>query len=306
MSRFIASLNAFVVLICALLGFYSAPTNGGFTNKDWMSAIDDETKINAISIPGTHDSCALYEPIDSVAKCQDYTVADQLDMGVRFLDLRCFVIGKKIMMCHDVILQGKYLNEILDDCISFLKENPTETVIVSIRDEKKPSSVNFSSMVEGIIEKNKDMWYTQNALPKLGEVRGKLVLFNRFTKENEIGLQAASWRDNDEFKIYNWTYYISVQDNYDIGTDIEKKWEAVKRQFYRAQYNNNYDSDTLFINFISGYITEGLLPNLSVAAKELNARTNSYLDGAGKICTGIVVFDFVTQELCDKVIKTNF
>ncbi len=308
MSRFIASINALIIFLSALMGFHTTETKGGFTNKDWMSGIDDEAVINTISIPGSHDTCAFYEPIDNSAKCQEYTVADQLDMGVRFLDLRCLVTGNRISMSHGLALQGQYLDEILDDCISFLKENPTETIIVSLREETqiKPLEKIFVSMLEGLIEKDKNMWYTQNALPKLGEVRGKMILLNRFSKKSSLGLQAANWKDNTAFVIFCGTYGIHIQDYYNIGKSTDKKWTYIKRHFLYAQDNRSSYSNTLYINFISSYKTNNLLSDIKGTAQELNEKTAAYLDGQDNVCTGIVLFDFVTQELCDKVIRTNY
>ena len=62
-------------------------------------------------------------------------------------------------------------DDILCDTAEFLKENPTETVIVSI---KMDSGVNvkdfYKSFRSRYIDSQKDLWYTENKIPKLGAV----------------------------------------------------------------------------------------------------------------------------------------
>ncbi|MBR4240627.1 MAG: hypothetical protein IKR97_00230, partial [Eubacterium sp.] len=66
--------------------------------SDWMSVIRDETKLTEITMPGTHDSCArkfhnedAFGVLSGISKCQNLTIREQLDAGVRFLDVCCEV-----------------------------------------------------------------------------------------------------------------------------------------------------------------------------------------------------------------------
>ena len=74
----------FLTWIKALRGNYVHKDIGNFDKNNWMSRLDGEKYISDISVPGTHDTCALYEPLRELAKCQMYTVTDQLNMGVRY------------------------------------------------------------------------------------------------------------------------------------------------------------------------------------------------------------------------------
>lgn len=53
---------------------------------NWMSGVADCTPIAQSSIPGSHESCALYG--GGSTQCQSLTIRQQLDNGVRFLDVR--------------------------------------------------------------------------------------------------------------------------------------------------------------------------------------------------------------------------
>ncbi|ORY36566.1 PLC-like phosphodiesterase [Neocallimastix californiae] len=66
-------------------------------DANWMSYLDQNLKINQIIISGTHDS-GTYDIDDtniftkdtrrSMSKTQNFDISDQLEMGIRFLDLR--------------------------------------------------------------------------------------------------------------------------------------------------------------------------------------------------------------------------
>lgn len=53
----------------------------------WMAELDPSYPLSALSIPGTHNSPTCYVALPSV-RCQAVSVREQLDNGVRFLDVR--------------------------------------------------------------------------------------------------------------------------------------------------------------------------------------------------------------------------
>ncbi|KAL2155077.1 hypothetical protein VTH82DRAFT_3753 [Thermothelomyces myriococcoides] len=55
--------------------------------SSWMAALDPALPLSALSIPGTHNSAACHVALPSV-RCQAVSVLDQLNNGVRFLDVR--------------------------------------------------------------------------------------------------------------------------------------------------------------------------------------------------------------------------
>ena len=70
---------------------------------DWMASLDDATAINALTIPGTHDSGALHSIADAVGKCQTLNIAEQMEMGVRFLDIRLQITDNKLRIVHSIV-----------------------------------------------------------------------------------------------------------------------------------------------------------------------------------------------------------
>lgn len=109
----------FLTWIKALRGNYVHKEIGNFDKNNWMSRLDGEKYINEISVPGSHDTCALYEPLKELAKCQMYTVTDQLNMGVRYLDIRANVVKGDLAISHGPIFQGITFDKVMNSALIF-------------------------------------------------------------------------------------------------------------------------------------------------------------------------------------------
>lgn len=106
-----------------------------------MSRISDATKLDRISIPGTHDTGARFGGF--AVECQVWTLPDQLDAGIRYLDIRCRPLTNgDFTIHHGASYQNKTfrLNDdsVLPECKRFLAENPTECLIMRIKQEHSP------------------------------------------------------------------------------------------------------------------------------------------------------------------------
>ena len=47
---------------------------------DWMAKVDGALTLSEISMPGTHDSATEYVTLPLIGRCQDSSIARQLDM----------------------------------------------------------------------------------------------------------------------------------------------------------------------------------------------------------------------------------
>ena len=62
-------------------------------------------------------------------------------------------------------------------CADFLKKNPGETVLFQLKEGNgKTGTVFFDAFYEQCIKGQEDIWFLENRIPTLGEVRGKIVL----------------------------------------------------------------------------------------------------------------------------------
>lgn len=67
---------------------------------------------------------------------------------------------------------------VLVDLVAFLDAHPTETVVMSVKDEVR--NEDFSRLVWLDMAQYEGRWFLENRVPSLGEVRGKAILLTRF------------------------------------------------------------------------------------------------------------------------------
>eukprot|EP00971_Amphidinium_carterae_P140089 2775928-Amphidinium_carterae.1 len=95
--------------------------------------VPDDWPLSFVSLPGTHNT-ACYAPKRFVgaSRCQTRDLKVQLDMGIRFLDLRVRPGG---MLYHGIVSCGITLHAVLSLCAQFLHNHPLEVLIIRLRDE---------------------------------------------------------------------------------------------------------------------------------------------------------------------------
>lgn len=299
--------------------------------NNWMSFIPDTFKVSEFSIPGTHDSAARYiddsfTP-DSAAKTQNLTIKEQLNAGVRFLDIRCRHINNACALHHGRVYLSLNFSDVLHDVYEFLDNNNTETVVMSVKEpehDAKDNSRSFDKTFRAYLGEPaaQGKWYIENAIPKLATigaetgVRGKIVLIRRFHADlsgnEDFGIDATEWPDNATF--CNSIRALCVQDNYNQGSylagqkpDIYPgKYQLIEEQLTRSSKG---DSGTLYMNFTSGVVFTWMpftsdIPNIPLVSNYINPRVSSFFtDRIGHF--GILVMDFIDKEIARKIYMTT-
>ncbi|MBP5216745.1 MAG: phosphatidylinositol-specific phospholipase C [Bacilli bacterium] len=320
-STWIASLSFFALLVGAsVFSFFRffkepMPESGG----NWMTNLSDDKQISLLSIPGSHDSGARHSIIDVAGICQDLTIEEQLNAGVRFFDIRLRANKNDLMVCHGYIDQGITFSNVRDSFRNFLKEHPGEGLFVSVKEEQDPadSTKSFDELLRWQIDDD-SYWYLDNAIPDtLGEIRGKAVLISRYF-DSTIGIPAASgWRDppeaekNNTFGLPVGDGVLEIQDHYKLKTIDDKKAEFQalldRANSYTAAElaaDTLANKQKLFVNFASGYLDGKIPPTYSLSvAPEMNKYVAESVKNVSN--TGIVLLDFVTAELCQKIYEVN-
>ena len=268
----------------------------------WMAAQDDATSLAALSIPGTHDTGARFEPAPGLAKTQELTIREQLDAGVRYLDIRCRHFEDGFLIYHGSIDQNQSYDEVLATLDAFLDAHPTETIIASVKEESLPqgNTRTFAATFDDYLFRDPARWYTGDRVPALGDVRGKIVLLRRFdTPHPVLGLDASPWPDSTTFSVAN-AAAMRIQDAYMV-TDNNVKWAAITAL---AEEAKTAPETTLFLDYTSGYQMMNALPNIPIVADDINARLDGYLATAsGRL--GVLVMDFVTADRAAAVVRLN-
>ncbi len=272
--------------------------------SNWMSKIPDNVNLKDINIPGTHDASTRFCQFPVFSRCQRKSIPSQLAAGVRALDLR--VDGEYMVHSYSKCktASGKLLTvfRVIDDIYDFLENNPTETVMVFFKNDGKISGDECFEVLTEIINKNKEKWFLHNDFPVLKDVRGKIVLINRVNSQIGINFSKMPYQGNRVYEtgesfFINATDKVILQDICTV-TMITKWKKAVLPMFENFE---KYKNDFVF-NHLS---TAGfpLIPAFN--AKYINFRFLKYslVKGAHY---GTVMVDFITAEICEKIIKTNF
>ena len=266
---------------------------------DWLGQMSDLTRIKDISMPGSHDTMALYSIGDLAGRCQSLSLASQLDAGVRFLDIRLQNQNDNLKAVHGIVDEKEKFPAIVNTIDTFLTEHPTEFLIVSIKEEEKPKggTKDFETLV---VDSLTEKWYTGNVMPAtLGEVRGKAILLSRYA-DSKFGVPAyEGWQDSASFSLPN---LIHVQDEYKVN-DIQVKKDAIKKCL---DWTNSIVSilSPIDLNFFSAYRTSYFPPSYAPSvAKEINMELEEILKSYQK--TGIAILDFVTEGNTKLVISHN-
>jgi hypothetical protein len=180
--------------------------DGGFVITYMML----EKRYNEITFPGTHNSYAGAEWPPWVEN-QDLTIAQQLENGIRYIE---FDIDRNLYVNHGGAWSG-YLNERLDQIISYVRAHPQQIVTVRIAD-LSPTSFGlgnapspeyaYREMNAKLIERGLDQYiynwdstksnadpskcYVPDPWPTLGEMieSGKNVMFFHHRDYNDHGV----------------------------------------------------------------------------------------------------------------------
>ncbi|MGL5336825.1 MAG: phosphatidylinositol-specific phospholipase C, partial [Enterovibrio sp.] len=309
---------------------YLHSSKAGYTNTNWMSALDDSRLLNTISIPGTHNSLSRYG--GDVVQTQSLDIKTQLEMGIRYFDARFKFRSNDLYAYHGVVSQFVTFDEFLGDVSTFLDKNSTETVLIRLQNEGgvDEHAEDFYAQFKKVVAT-----YSHNSIipgftnPTLGRVRGKFVFIRDFnTFGDEIGIERKK---------------LNIQDSYKLGSnwDLYGKWEKIKNHFMT---HASHEPSTLSINYLSGsvsalpyFVASGksspetkapqLWTGISTTSKDkykdfprrdcLASLCNIYFAGTNQLAEkwilkdrfplplGIVVMDFPGATLVDAIIKSN-
>lgn len=142
-------------------------------------------------------------------------------------------------MYHGVRNQVAHFTSILTEIHTFLSLHPTETLLVSLKEEVPPIDPLFSELVWSALQPHVDKyWFLSSRLPKLGEVRGRAMIMPRFPITVEeglwdrgVGLKPDTWPDDlpEGFEVECGEARVRVEDWYGVPSilKIPEKLEAV-------------------------------------------------------------------------------
>ncbi|XP_075434323.1 1-phosphatidylinositol phosphodiesterase-like [Ascaphus truei] len=262
--------------------------------RDWMSLLPDNLPLASLSIPGTHDTMALFG--GPLAECQSWSLDNQFRAGIRFLDIRCRHYQDRLPIFHGVSYQHTDFHQVLTDTVRFLMENPTETVLMRVKEEHEPyqNTQSFYKSMAEVVNQIGDRWFLRtDSLPTLGEARGKVVILQNFDMKGEGPAFGPAYPGS-----------MSISDAYQVSDD-EEKWREVERHFKVAL---NGGPGQAYFTYASG--AHWLLYTPEALARKINPRVLEFLKAetslVGRRSVGVVIMDFPGAELVRQIIWGNW
>jgi len=273
----------------------------------WMDQLPDKTKkLNELAICGTHDSCTWKWSSANYSRTQDLTVLEQLKIGIRYLDIR---LGPDFETYHggknDVSFQ-----DVIDDIAAFLAQNRNETIIMVIAGGDGLAS--FAADLRAVVNRtstrvtNKLNWFSENRVPALNEVPGKVVLLRRYKDEqpNAPGIDLSMWgpvHQNDSFSVdgISGVSSIKVQDEYSLTQNSTKKGyiETLLPSMATAALTR----DNWYMNFTSA----AKLQKPSWYSNDINPWLGAQLN-FHTFMRGTFVMDYPSPAIVDRIVQFNF
>ncbi|QGZ50120.1 phosphatidylinositol-specific phospholipase C domain-containing protein [Streptomyces sp. QHH-9511] len=264
-----------------------ARTRAALGLQDWMAGHGDPTPLQKLTIPGTHDSGARFGGL--WVACQNTTIAQQLESGIRFLDIRCRVTGDSFAIHHGAYYQNMMFGDVLVACRAFLAAHPSETVLMRVKQEySEDSDATFRRIFDDYLDVRgwRSLFRIGDGLPTLGQARGRVVLL-----ADNAGLPGVRYGDGAHF---------DIQDDY--MAEPGAKYPKIESHFRKAAQQPG----KLYVNYVS---TSAYLPP-RWNSDRLNPKVHTFLDSSeatGWKGLGIVPLDFPNTRsgLVESLIRHN-
>ncbi|MGW2254673.1 phosphatidylinositol-specific phospholipase C [Kitasatospora sp. NPDC001660] len=223
------------------------PRASGVNDDEWMRHLDDRLPLTGLTIPGTHDTCCT-DPMHGTewSHTQNWGIPDQLRRGIRFLDIRCNGLegtASELGIYHSDNYQYIRLQDVLNQCTSFLSAHPGEVLVMRLRNEyaggNRLDPAEFQRRFTYYMDDFgfRRWFWTNGWWPALGDVRGKIVPAADFDNPWSV----IQWSSGSN----SW---FDTQDRWD-GMENFQKARLVTAQFDKAF--RNPASKQMFANFTS-------------------------------------------------------
>ncbi|NRA23141.1 MAG: hypothetical protein HRU08_01415 [Oleispira sp.] len=302
-------LNPVYLLKSILLLLIFVTNANAYDAENWMSGLDGGAKLGQLAVPGTHDSGA-YDITANVGETQDWSIAEQLNNGIRFFDIRLANNNSSddFEVRHGPLTLGSFNNLVMKSVNDFLDLHQNEVIFMSISDE---DTLDKQRLESDYIYASGSKFYqgAVNGSTALNTVRGKIVLFNRYNNNTAVGIGWGSLNIQDDYNLDSeckeipttpWTTQ-RVCGPF-IGLDYPKKAASVLAHFNQAA--NAYNNAEFWVNFTSANYYGVYIGN---NADWVNPKARDYIKQSLAPVGSIIVMDYPnrTSAMIDSIIENT-
>ena len=294
------------------------------TANSWMTAIDDDTKIAMLTIPGTHD--AATSTCAGPGKSQTLTISGQLEHGVRAFDLRPTMDDNSTLgnIYHSILDTGVSMGDAMEYFDSFLKTHPGEGIIVIMRYESERQFLSPSIAEDNYKTAMKNfLWDSRiyqsrmaafNRSMTMKDLRGKILIISRndlspvstfetastqWSHSNSVGEALQIYGTGGPGRIYVQDMYSAEKNGNSSEADfLAKKKELVCKLLDITVPFREYEQNNWVINYCSGYAGSSFASDSYAknAASTNPAALEHIKAHTGKGFTGIVMMDYAGTD----------
>jgi hypothetical protein len=317
--------------------------------RNWMSYMADGTALGDMVIPGTHDTMATVDSqpqYTTTSTCQDGELVDQLCAGVRCIDIKIRFYNGILELHHGTDYLHDDFRSPLYVCRRFLKENPSETIIMMVGNHERgrddlPDPTTFEELFIDYLwgeQKQWSMsseddrrppgptsapdvgadlawfWTSDDPTVTLGQVRGKILLWRRYPRPNPLPTQLYRDKSVEGFAV-EWpdppTGPLPVPGfpayEVHVQDDYNKPEVADKIAEIKTLMGDTRPS-TFLINFTSAAGSPGGWTPRYYASKIHPLFQTALTDWrtAGNPLRGVFPMDFPSPELIELLVAWNF
>nr|XP_057903465.1 1-phosphatidylinositol phosphodiesterase-like [Doryrhamphus excisus] len=255
-----------------------------YFNPSWMSTISDHRLLSEVTMPGTHNTMALYGGV--YAECQSWSLASQLQAGVRFLDVRVRHVDGVLTIHHGVSYQRAHLGDVLQGVATFLSRYPSEAVLMRVKEELSQTDNIYWPVVDYIRRYvSWDLLWHGRHVPTMGQARGKLIILQDFYGP-DLGMHYDSLEIADDWKVPSLEH-------------VHDKWQSIYQHLEAA---SGGDRARIFLTYSSG-ASISAFPR--AVAQRINPRLHDYLKAKKNLNQrfGIICMDFPAAPIIQSIIN---
>ncbi|OAA36753.1 Phosphatidylinositol-specific phospholipase [Beauveria brongniartii RCEF 3172] len=283
----------------------------------WMGALRNDTLLTSLSIPGTHDTMT-YAIGSDVLQCQNWNLSVQLAAGLRYFDVRARLRDDQLRIYHGDGDTGFGYQDVLLEVFGFLAQNPSEAVVMRVKQEGKPlgqrntltfeEAFNYyrhnSSITAKQAARHMHNWDPAAPLPALGDLRSKVLVLQDFPADHDgpANKYGVAWDDGKQMVLEDRWIVPDVH-------HLRDKWTAIREALERAA-GDVQDNKALYLSHISASV--GVLPIEAAAGPKngsvvgMNDETGRWLESGDQTGrTGVVIFDFPGKRAIEAVLARN-
>ncbi len=338
-----------IVMACLLIAGGSTAVFADVPPYDygnWMSYLPDDMLINEINMPGTHDSGTRYcsslasEPF---ARAQDWTIKEQLENGIRVLDVRLNIPldvwnerntgttstwerlyvyhGPIVMLKSDsrsmITAENMSLADIIEWTTDFLKDHDKEVVVIKLQEEGGLPGPWDQATMDALSDFRKHCKeeYERNHgdVPYVFYAQGDKIPTLHDVRGRIVFLTNEKDHGTDQ------KTYTKFEDHCDVMASWKKIWlsETFDRSYtkqkllpYKTTFGADKDNDDSWdeprvkLVHTSSNTAPDPRGRPSAVAEAINPWVENYPFVRGNRY-GWILMDFPTEKMIDKVIQTN-